>query len=83
MKNLGVVSPDVGGIKMARAYAKRLGAELAIVDKRRNSPESTDVMHILGKVKGKNAILVDDICATASSLIEAIGALKRKQVNQK
>ncbi|MCK4882891.1 MAG: ribose-phosphate diphosphokinase, partial [Candidatus Omnitrophica bacterium] len=67
-------------IKMARAYAKRLGASLAIVDKRRNSPESTSVMHILGNVKGKNAILVDDICATAGSLIEAVEALKKKGV---
>ena len=80
LANLVVVSPDVGGIKMARAYAKRLGAGLAIVDKRRNSPESTNVMHILGSVKGKNAILVDDICATAGSLIEAVEALKKKGV---
>lgn len=82
LKNLVVVSPDVGGIKMARAYAKRLGASLAIVDKRRNSPESTSVMHILGNVKGKNAILVDDICATAGSLIEAVAALKKKGVQE-
>ncbi|MCK5012509.1 MAG: ribose-phosphate pyrophosphokinase [Candidatus Omnitrophica bacterium] len=80
LENLVVVSPDVGGIKMARAYAKRLGAGLAIVDKRRNSPESTSVMHILGSVKGKNAILVDDICATAGSLVEAVEALKKKSV---
>lgn len=82
VKNPVVVSPDVGGIKMARAYAKRLGAGLAIVDKRRYSPDSTDVMHILGSVKGKNAILVDDICATAGSLIEAVGALKKKGVGE-
>ncbi len=80
LKNLVVVSPDVGGIKMARAYAKRLGAGLAIVDKRRNGPESTDVMHILGDVEGKNAVLVDDICATAGSLVEAVMALKKKGV---
>jgi ribose-phosphate pyrophosphokinase len=80
LKNLVVVSPDVGGIKMARAYAKRLGAGLAIVDKRRNSPDSTDVMHILGNVKAKNAVLVDDICATAGSLVEAVEALKKKGV---
>ena len=80
LKSLVVVSPDVGGIKMARAYAKRLGAGLAIVDKRRNSPESTSVMHILGDVKGKNAVLVDDICATAGSLVEAVEALKKKGV---
>jgi len=80
LKNLVVVSPDVGGIKMARAYAKRLGAGLAIVDKRRNNPESTNVMHILGDVEGKNAVLVDDICATAGSLIEAVGALKKEGI---
>lgn len=80
LKNLVVISPDVGGIKMARAYAKRLGAELAIVDKRRYGPEDTEVMHILGQVKNKNAILVDDIIATAGSLIEAISALKQQGV---
>jgi len=80
LKNLVVVSPDVGGIKMARAYAKRLGAGLAIVDKRRNSPESTEVMHILGDVEGKNAILVDDICATAGSLVDAVQALKKEGI---
>lgn len=80
MKNIVVVSPDVGGIKMARAYAKYLGATLAIVDKRRDSPEKTEVMHILGNVKGKHAILVDDICATAGSMVEAVEALKLKGV---
>jgi len=76
LDNLVVVSPDVGGIKMARAYAKRLGAGLAIVDKRRESPEKTEVMHILGDVKDKHAVIVDDIAATAGSLVEAIGVLK-------
>ncbi|MCD6540124.1 MAG: ribose-phosphate pyrophosphokinase [Candidatus Omnitrophica bacterium] len=75
--NLVIVSPDVGGIKMARAYAKRLSAGLAIVDKRRNSPDSTSAIHILGEVEGKNCVLVDDIIATGSSLIEAAKALKR------
>ncbi len=72
-----VVSPDVGGIKMARAYAKRLSAGLAIIDKRRDSPEKTEVMHILGEVAGKNAIIIDDLIATGSSLIEAVEALKK------
>jgi len=76
LNNLAIVSPDVGGIKMARAYAKRFRASLAIVDKRRNSPDSTEVMHILGEVKGKNVILVDDIIATGSSLLEAAKAIK-------
>jgi len=76
-KDLVVVSPDVGGIKKARAYAKRFNAGLAIVDKRRNSPDSTEVMHILGEVEGKNAILVDDMIATGSSLVEAARAIKK------
>ena len=80
VKDLVVVSPDVGGIKMARAYARRLEAGLAIVDKRRSGPEETEVMHILGDVQGKNAVLVDDICATAGSLMEAVGALKKQGV---
>lgn len=77
LKDFIVVSPDVGGIKMARAYAKRLGAGLAIVDKRRDSPEKTEVMHILGEVNGKTCLLVDDLIATGSSLAEAAAALKR------
>ncbi len=75
--NRVVVSPDVGGIKMARAYAKRLNAGLAIIDKRRVSPEKAEAVHILGEVEGKNAIIVDDIVATGGSLIEAIAALKK------
>ena len=80
LKNLVVISPDVGGIKMARAYAKRLKADLAIVDKRRYSPEETSVMHILGPVKGKHVIMVDDICSTGSSVVEAIEALKEQGI---
>jgi ribose-phosphate pyrophosphokinase len=77
LKDLVVVSPDVGGIKMARGYAKRLRAGLAIVDKRRDSPESTAVMHILGEVKGQTCLLVDDLIATGSSLMEAVEALRK------
>jgi ribose-phosphate pyrophosphokinase len=77
LKPLVVVSPDVGGIKMARAYAKRLSAGLAIVDKRRATPETTEVMHILGEVEGKVCLLVDDLIATGSSLMEAARALQR------
>lgn len=79
-KNLVVVSPDVGSLKMARAYAKRLGAGLAVVDKRRESPEKTEVMHVLGNVRGKTAVIVDDIVATGGSLVEAAEALKKKGV---
>ncbi|MDP8230415.1 MAG: ribose-phosphate pyrophosphokinase [Candidatus Gorgyraea atricola] len=79
IKDITVASPDVGGIKMARGYAKRLGAPLAIVDKRRVSGEDTEVMNILGEeeVKGRHVLLVDDLVATAGSLVEAAGALKR------
>jgi len=77
-KDVVVVSPDVGGIKMARAYAKRLGAGLAIIDKRRESPEKTEAMHILGLVRGKNCLIVDDLIATGSSLIEAAQTLKKE-----
>lgn len=77
LKDIVVVSPDVGGIKTARAYAKRFSASLAIIDKRRESPEKTEAMHILGEVTGKNAIIVDDLISTGSSLIEAAEALKK------
>ncbi len=77
IKDIAIVSPDVGGIKMARAYAKRFGAGLAIVDKRRISDVKAEVMHILGDIKGKNVILVDDMVATAGSLTEAAAALKK------
>jgi len=80
--NLVIVSPDVGGIKMARAYAKRFCSGLAIVDKRRNSPDSTEVMHILGEVEGKNVILVDDMISTGSSLVEAAKALKKAKAKK-
>ena len=77
IRNLVVASPDVGGIKMARAYAKRLGAELAIVDKRRIDDKHAEVMNILGEVKGKNIVIVDDLTSTASSICEAAEALKK------
>jgi ribose-phosphate pyrophosphokinase len=77
LKDTVVVSPDVGGIKMARAYAKRLSAGLAIIDKRRSSPDKAEAMHILGEVKDKDCIIVDDLIATGSSLIEAVAALKK------
>lgn len=77
-----VVSPDVGSIKMARAYANRMGVPLAVVDKRRTSPEKTEVMHILGPVKNKTAVIVDDIIATGGSLIDAAESLGKKGVTQ-
>lgn len=77
IKDLVVVSPDVGSIKMARAYAKRVSAGLAIIDKRRVSPEKAEAVHIMGEVEDKNVIIIDDMIATGSSLIEAVEALKK------
>jgi len=78
IKDLTIVSPDVGGIKMARAYAKRLNADLAIVDKRRSGPTETEVMHIIGDVEGRNVILVDDMISTATSITEAAKHCRKK-----
>lgn len=77
-RNLVIVTPDVGGIKAARAYAKRLRCNLAIVDKRRVNDKEAEVMHILGDVKGKHAVIVDDMAATAGSLVEAVDAIKKE-----
>ncbi|KPK42518.1 MAG: hypothetical protein AMJ78_02175 [Omnitrophica WOR_2 bacterium SM23_29] len=76
LPNLVVVSPDVGGVKMARAYAKKLKADLAVVDKRRVNDRKAEVMNIMGEVKGKNVCIVDDLIATAGTLVEAVAALK-------
>lgn len=76
LDNVVVVSPDVGGVKMARAFAKLLEADLAVVDKRRVSGEKTEVMNIMGDVAEKRVFFVDDIISTGSSLVEAVGAVK-------
>jgi ribose-phosphate pyrophosphokinase len=76
-KDVMVVSPDVGGVIRARAIAKRiLGADLAIIDKRRPQPNEAQVMHIIGDVKDRDCIIVDDIVDTASTLCRAVEALK-------
>ncbi len=71
IKDLVVLSPDIGGVKMARAYARRLHAPLAIIDKRRSRPNQADVMHLIGTVKDKNILIVDDIVDTAGTLVKA------------
>jgi len=78
MGNLVVVSPDVGGTKMARAYAELLGASLAIVDKRRITGQKTEVLNVIGDVEGKNVVIVDDLVSTGGSLTEGAAALKEK-----
>ena len=69
-----VVSPDAGGVERARAYSKRLNATLAIIDKRRSSPNVSEVMHLIGDVKGKDAVVVDDMIDTAGTLTQAARA---------
>ena len=71
-----MVSPDAGGVERTRAFAKRLGAGLAIIDKRRERPNESQVMHIIGEVEGKTAVILDDMVDTAGTLCQAAQALK-------
>ena len=73
-----VVSPDVGGLKMASAYSQALGASLAIVAKRRKSPTETEALNIIGEVEGKHVILVDDLTETAGTLTSAAKMLRER-----
>ncbi|NUM71950.1 MAG: ribose-phosphate pyrophosphokinase [Ignavibacteriaceae bacterium] len=74
--NLVVASPDVGGIKMARSYAKKLNAGLAVSDKRRPRPNVAEIVNIIGEVDGKDVLLVDDIIDTAGTFANTVKALK-------
>jgi ribose-phosphate pyrophosphokinase len=74
--DLVIVSPDAGGVERARAFAKRLNAALAIIDKRREIPNVAKAMHIIGDISGKDAILIDDMVDTAGTLTSAAFALK-------
>lgn len=76
--NLVVVAPDVGSLKMARSYSKRLNAGLAFIDKRRPEQNESEVMNIIGEVKGKNILIVDDLIDTAGTLTNAASALKER-----
>ena len=71
-----IVSPDAGGVERARAYAKRLGADLAIIDKRRSADGSAEVMHVVGEVEGRVCIIQDDIVDTAGTMTQAASALR-------
>jgi len=71
-----VVAPDIGSVKMARAYAKRLSAGLAIVDKRRSGKDVSEVMHLIGEVRGRNAVIFDDLVSTGGTLTRAAAALR-------
>jgi ribose-phosphate pyrophosphokinase len=76
--NLVIVSPDTGGVERARAFGKRLGATLAIIDKRREGPNEAQVMNIIGNIKGKRVILLDDMIDTAGTVVQAATALREE-----
>jgi len=76
--NLVIVSPDAGGVERARAFAKRLNASLAIIDKRREAPNVAEAMNIIGEVEGKTAVILDDMVDTAGTLAQAAMALNTR-----
>jgi len=82
LPNLTVVSPDAGGVERARAFAKKLDAPLAIVDKRRVDLDVTEVMNLIGDVKGRSTLIVDDIIDTGGTLVKTAEALLREGATQ-
>ncbi len=78
LPNLTVISPDAGGVERARAYGKRLAAPLAIIDKRRSQVNVAEVMHVIGDVKGRTCLIVDDLVDTAGTLVKAVAALREQ-----
>lgn len=82
IENLIVVAPDTGGAERARAYAKRLNAGLALCDKRRERANVADVMNIVGDVKGKNCLIVDDMCDTGGTICKVAEALHKAGANE-
>ncbi len=77
-KNLVVISPDVGGVVRARALAKQLGCDLAIIDKRRPAAGVSEVMHVIGEIEGRNCVIMDDMIDTAGTLVKAAEVLKER-----
>ena len=80
--DLVIVSPDAGGVERARAFAKRLEASLAIIDKRRDAPNVAEAMNIIGNVEGKTAMILDDMVDTAGTLTQAAGALAQRKAKR-
>lgn len=80
-EDLIIVSPDVGGVVRARAFAKALGCDMAIIDKRRPRPNVSEVMHVIGEIDGRNCVIVDDIVDTAGTLVKAAEVLKERGAN--
>ncbi len=81
LKNPVIASPDIGGVARARNFAKMLGLDLVIVDKRRERANESEVMNIIGDVEGKDVILIDDMIDTAGTMVKAAAALKAKGAN--
>lgn len=77
LKNPIIASPDIGGVARARYFAKRMGLEMVIVDKRREKANESEVMNIIGDVKGKDVIMIDDMVDTAGTMVKAAAALKK------
>ncbi len=78
LEDLTIVSPDIGSVRMARAFAKRFEAPLALIDKRRPMPNVSEVMNVIGEVEGRNLIILDDLIDTGGTVVEAAEALKEK-----
>jgi ribose-phosphate pyrophosphokinase len=79
MEDLAVVAPDVGSVKMARAFSKRLDAPLSIIDKRRPRPNQAEVVNFIGDVRDKNVVIFDDMIDTAGTMTDAVRELVEKQ----
>lgn len=82
LKNLAIAAPDVGSVKMARAYAKLLHSDLILIDKRRPKPNVAVVMNVIGEVKGKNVIVIDDLIDTGGTFCNAVKVLKERGANE-
>ena len=78
LRDAVIVAPDAGGVERARAIAKRLNAGLAIIDKRREGPNAAVAMHLIGDVRARDAVVIDDMIDTAGTLVQAVGALARE-----
>ncbi len=82
LDDLVIVSPDTGGVERARAFAKRLNAGLAIIDKRRPEPNVSEIMNVIGEVKGKKAIIFDDMIDTGGTIVQAAEAIKNNGADE-
>jgi ribose-phosphate pyrophosphokinase len=80
--DLTIVSPDAGGVERARAFARRLDADLAVIDKRRTAPNTAEVLNIIGHVTGRNIVICDDMIDTAGTLVNTVSALKKKKARK-